>query len=167
MRHRRSRILWGDRYGPELNAAAERLASVVREQLGREERLRRLQDPAPIPVRWDTAPQDLMDHWENVTGVTGVTGDGPIDLRGRFEEIADVLDRLPSGRLVVLGPSDTGRRPDRQAAPRWCSTSAPVTARHHCRTPRMALVGRFSPPFPPPSTRRFPVDERMPPLAGP
>ncbi|MGW5441915.1 NACHT domain-containing protein [Streptomyces asiaticus] len=115
VRHRRSRILWGDRSGPELNAAAERLASAVREQLGREERLRRLQDPAPIPVRWDTAPRDLMDHWENVTGVTGVTGvtdvtgDGPIDLRGRFEDIADVLDRVPSGRLVVLGPAGTGK----------------------------------------------------------
>ncbi|MFE2183665.1 NACHT domain-containing protein [Streptomyces sp. NPDC059455] len=112
VRHRRSRILWGDRSGPELNAAAERLASAVREQLGREERLRRLQDPAPIPVRWDTAPPDLIDHWENVTGVTditGVTGGGPVDLRGRFEEIADVLDRVPSGRLVVLGPAGTGK----------------------------------------------------------
>ncbi|GAA1087585.1 hypothetical protein GCM10009577_05800 [Streptomyces javensis] len=118
VRHRRSRILWGDRSGPELNAAAERLASAVREQLGREERLRRLQDPAPIPIRWDTAPQDLIDHWENVTavtavtavtGATGVSGGGPIDLRGRFEEIADVLDRVPSGRLVVLGPAGTGK----------------------------------------------------------
>ncbi|MEE4591343.1 NACHT domain-containing protein [Streptomyces sp. DSM 41524] len=50
-----------------------------------------------------------MDHRENVTGVTGVTGGGPIDLRGRFEEIADVLDRVPSGRLVVLGPAGTGK----------------------------------------------------------
>ncbi len=49
VRHRRSRILWGDRSGPELNAAAERLAGAVREQLGREERLRRLQD-VPFPA---------------------------------------------------------------------------------------------------------------------
>ncbi|MEV5775027.1 NACHT domain-containing protein [Streptomyces antimycoticus] len=103
LRHRRSRVLWGDLSGPELNAAADRLASAVREQLGREERLRRLQDPAPIPVRWDTAAQDLIDHWENVTG------GGPVDLGGRFEEIADVLDRVPSGRLVVLGPAGTGK----------------------------------------------------------
>lgn len=103
LRHRRSRVLWGDLSGPELNAAADRLASAVREQLGREERLRRLQDPAPIAVRWDTGPQDLIDHWENVTGA------GPVDLGGRFEEIADVLDRVPSGRLVVLGPAGTGK----------------------------------------------------------
>lgn len=62
VRHRRSRVLWGDRSGPELNAAAERLAGAVREQLGRAERLRRLPDPAPIPVRWDTAPRDLIRH---------------------------------------------------------------------------------------------------------
>ncbi|MBO3675819.1 NACHT domain-containing NTPase [Streptomyces sp. NEAU-YJ-81] len=103
LRHRRSRVLWGDLSGPELNAAADQLASAVREQLGREERLRRLQDPAPIPVRWDTARQDLIDHWANVTG------GGPVDLGGRFEEIADVLDRVPSGRLVVLGPAGTGK----------------------------------------------------------
>ncbi|CAM5394941.1 hypothetical protein [Streptomyces mordarskii] len=67
------------------------------------ERLRRLRDPAPIPVRWGSAAQDLIDHWENVAG------GGPVDLGGRFEEIADVLDRVPSGRLVVLGPAGTGK----------------------------------------------------------
>ncbi|GHC83470.1 NACHT domain-containing protein [Streptomyces flavofungini] len=102
-RHRRSRVLWGDRSDPELNAAADRLATAVREQLLREERLRRLQDPAPIPVRWTGAPDELIDHWENITG------DGPLSLSGRFEEIADVFDRVPSGRLVVLGPAGTGK----------------------------------------------------------
>lgn len=103
VRHRRSRVLWGDRSGPELNAAAEWLAAAEREQLLRAERLRRLQDPAPIPVRWSAAPDELTDHWENITG------GGPVPLAGRFEEIADVFDRVPSGRLVVLGQAGTGK----------------------------------------------------------
>ncbi|WP_172385567.1 NACHT domain-containing protein [Streptomyces sp. MNP-20] len=103
VRHRRSRVLWGDRSEPELNAASDRLARAEREQLLRAERLRRLQDPAPIPVRWSAAPDELTDHWENITG------GGPVPLAGRFEEIAEVFDRVPSGRLVVLGPAGTGK----------------------------------------------------------
>ena len=50
----------------ELHGAAEQLALVVRSQWRDEARMRRLQDPWPLPLRWTTAEEDLADHAEVV-----------------------------------------------------------------------------------------------------
>jgi transcriptional regulator with XRE-family HTH domain len=90
-----------------LLAAAEGLARAVQRQWEAEEALRRVHDPFPLPLRWVNAPESLVDHWENIRG------DGsnatPIPLDGHLGEIVDVYQRIPSGRLVVLGQAGAGK----------------------------------------------------------
>src|SRR5882724_6596154 len=49
-----------------LAEATDDLAHAVGARWGREEELRRIQDPFPLPVGWQVAPEDVMDHWENI-----------------------------------------------------------------------------------------------------
>ena len=49
-----------------VDRAAEELAAVVGDQWRREERLRRIQDPVPLPVRWTAADPLLSDHVANI-----------------------------------------------------------------------------------------------------
>ncbi|MGH3760641.1 helix-turn-helix domain-containing protein [Actinophytocola sp.] len=101
--------------GPEsafqrrLVEAADDLALAVGARLGREEELRRIQDPFPLPVRWELAPDGVLDHWENICRASPGASARPLDLAGRLPEIADVYRRIPSGRLVVLGRAGSGK----------------------------------------------------------
>lgn len=93
-----------------LAEAADDLAHAVGARLGREEELRRVQDPFPLPVRWQTAPEGVMDQWENICRVA--PGGGPaeaVELAGRLPEVVEVYRRVPSGRLVVLGRAGSGK----------------------------------------------------------
>ncbi|WP_329321656.1 NACHT domain-containing protein [Streptomyces sp. NBC_01262] len=77
------------------------LAAAVTEQWQREWRLRRLQDPEPLQVHWRLAESWLTDPWEG-------EDDGRM-LQDRLENVADVFDRVPSRRLVVLGAPGSGK----------------------------------------------------------
>jgi hypothetical protein len=88
-----------------LDRAAEQLAEVVREQWQSEWRLRRLQDPEPLQVRWGAAEVWLSDHQENI-------GAEPFDLPDRLDHITDAHGRVPSGR-----PGRAGRTGQRQERP--------------------------------------------------
>jgi transcriptional regulator with XRE-family HTH domain len=92
-----------------LTDAADGLAYAVGKHWGREEELRRIQDPFPLPARWQLAPDDVMDHWENICRVKPGESAEPLDLAGRLDEIAEVHRRIPSGRLVVLGRAGSGK----------------------------------------------------------
>ena len=92
-----------------LAEATDDLAHAVGARLGREEELRRIQDPFPLPVRWQQAPDAVMDHWENICRVLPGESAEPLDLVGRLPEIAEVYRRIPSGRLVVLGRAGSGK----------------------------------------------------------
>jgi transcriptional regulator with XRE-family HTH domain len=89
--------------------AAADLAHAVGARWGREEELRRIQDPFPLPVRWEAAPDDVMDHWENICRVLPGESATPLDLTGRLPEIAELFRRIPSRRLVVLGRAGSGK----------------------------------------------------------
>ncbi|MFD9815845.1 NACHT domain-containing protein [Streptomyces sp. NPDC059080] len=89
--------------------AAQRLAESVRKQWLCEEEQRRTQDPIPLPVRWQSAPDDLTDHWSNICRSQDGAVSRPPALAGRLDEIADVYLRIPSGRLVVLGRAGSGK----------------------------------------------------------
>lgn len=92
-----------------LDEIAEQLADAVRAHWQREEELRKVQDPFPLPVRWTHAPEHLTDHWTNICRVPAGGTAGPLELAGRLDEIVAVYQRIPSGRLVVLGRSGSGK----------------------------------------------------------
>ena len=92
-----------------LAEAADGLAYAVRVRWEREEELRRIQDPCPLPVRWEQAPDNVMDHWENICRVLPGEPAKPLDLSGHLADVADVYRRIPSKRLVVLGRAGSGK----------------------------------------------------------
>jgi transcriptional regulator with XRE-family HTH domain len=96
-------------FGRMLAEASDALAYAVRARWDSEEEIRRIQDPYPLPVRWQLAPDGDMDHWENICRVSAGGSAEPLDLAGHLDEIADVYRRIPSGRLVVLGRAGSGK----------------------------------------------------------
>ncbi len=91
----------------QLDRSADVLATAVREQWQAEWRLRRLQDPEPLAVRWDPAAAWLADLDDNV-GWPLRDQQRP-DLTGRLPEITQVFGYVPSRRLVVLGAPGSGK----------------------------------------------------------
>jgi NACHT domain len=91
----------------QLDAAVEDLAAAVEQQWRAEERLRRLQDPFPLPVRWTAADALVTDHWGNIRMESSASG--PLQIDGRLPDIVDVFNRVPSRRLVILGSPGAGK----------------------------------------------------------
>ncbi|MFF2512657.1 helix-turn-helix domain-containing protein [Streptomyces sp. NPDC058086] len=89
--------------------ATEQLAKAVAARWQREEEHRQIQDPFPLPVRWQAAPEELTDHWANILRLPAGAAADPLDLDGRLDDIAELYRRIPSGRLVVLGRSGSGK----------------------------------------------------------
>ncbi|MFE3826347.1 helix-turn-helix domain-containing protein [Streptomyces sp. NPDC059092] len=89
--------------------AAEQLARAVAARWQREEEQRGIQDPFPLPVRWKAACGTLTDHWANIRRLPPGSESGPLDLSGRLERIAETYRSVPSGRLVILGRSGSGK----------------------------------------------------------
>ena len=96
-----------------LHGAAEQLAGVVRSQWRDEARMRRLQDPWPLPLQWTAADEDLADHADVVfkhwPQESAPAATGPETLPGQLAEAVDLYERLPGKRLVVLGPPGSGK----------------------------------------------------------
>jgi hypothetical protein len=100
---------------------ADRLAIAVGTQWEAEARIRRLNDPYPLPVSWAAADASLSDDWDSLvklatTGAgwlkdpdVGSWAAGPDDLAGVGNELAEVLARVPTGRLVMLGEPGAGK----------------------------------------------------------
>ncbi|QHC26985.1 helix-turn-helix domain-containing protein [Streptomyces sp. GS7] len=88
---------------------AEQLAQAVAARWQREEEQRQVHDPYPLPVCWRQVPEELTDHWANIRRLPAGDTRGPLDLSGRLDEIVGVYRRIPSGRLVVLGRSGSGK----------------------------------------------------------
>ena len=87
-----------------LDAMAEALAIAVRSQWEAEEQVRRVHDPFPLHSRWTNASERVHDHWETIRGEPT-----PLVLDGHGDHILDTFDRIPSGRLVVLGRAGAGK----------------------------------------------------------
>ena len=86
--------------------AASQLAYELRSRLRREEEQRQIHDPVPLPVRWGPAPDTLIDSWHNIRRGEAATA---LDLRGELDDIVGVYQKIPSGRLVVLGRAGSGK----------------------------------------------------------
>lgn len=97
----------------QLDHATIRLADIVRAQWQTEMGLRQLNDPHPLSLRWRRADQELMDHPELVFGYRSAQLGGPqgraLPSSGRTDALFEVFRRLPSRRLVVLGPPGAGK----------------------------------------------------------
>ncbi|MFJ9613447.1 NACHT domain-containing protein [Streptomyces noursei] len=83
--------------GLPLTGIADEFAIAVRTQWETEARIRRLNDPYPLPVSWAPAEPAYRPD----TDASALVG---IDAG-----ITDVFDRVPSGRLVVLGKPGSGK----------------------------------------------------------
>ena len=107
--------------GLSLAKVADQLAIAVGTQWEAEARVRRLNDPYPLPVSWVAADASLTDPWDSLVKLAtsgagwptpppaGTWAAGPDGLAGEGGELADVLARVPTGRLVVLGEPGAGK----------------------------------------------------------
>ena len=94
---------------------ADALALAVTQYCQAEAAAHQLNDPYPLPVSWTAADRALMDAWEKpATAVagwppTGIWDTGTAELDGSDSDLPDVLARVPSRRLVVLGDPGSGK----------------------------------------------------------
>ncbi|WP_435244317.1 NACHT domain-containing protein [Streptomyces sioyaensis] len=89
-----------------LKARADALAGAVEDMWAAEARLRRLQDPEPLPVRWRPVDMPLADHDENVWRRSEAHA---ALRRGQLSEVRAAFLSVPSRRVVVLGPPGSGK----------------------------------------------------------
>jgi hypothetical protein len=100
---------------------ADRLAA-AQDRLWTDEAARRqLNMPYPLPVRWTPADPSLLDDWDTLTILaksgagwpappsTSEWADRPGELAGNDDQLAAVLARVPTRRLVVLGDAGAGK----------------------------------------------------------
>jgi GTPase SAR1 family protein len=109
-----------DRGEQALAEIADELARAVAAQWEDEAGVRRLNDPYPLPVSWEAADSSLAGPWDTLAKLAS-TGAGwpppfadkwaarPEDLAGSGNQLANVLGRVPTGRLVVLGEPGAGK----------------------------------------------------------
>ncbi|MDX2934480.1 NACHT domain-containing protein [Streptomyces ipomoeae] len=102
--------------GLPIGGLADALAPAVRGQWEAEARLRRLNDPYPLPVSWRPADQDLVEPWPLLLRMANrhaphdMWAARPEDLVGTDTEITDVFTRrAPGRRLLVLGEPGAGK----------------------------------------------------------
>ena len=96
------------------------LAVAVGTQWDAEARARGLNDPYPLPVSWAPADPSLTDAWEVLVeqaravpkgqrGRSGAWATSADDLAGAGGDLLKVLEKVPNGRLVVLGEPGAGK----------------------------------------------------------
>jgi hypothetical protein len=106
--------------GLTLAGIADGLAGRLRSQWEREAQVRRLNEPYPLPLSWTAADAPLAGDLAALKTLA-VSGAGwsvpvrddwaqrPEDLAGKGRELVEVLARVPTGRLVVLGEPGVGK----------------------------------------------------------
>jgi NACHT domain len=104
-----------------LGQVADQLAVAVGVQWEAEASVRRLNDPYPLPVSWGPANASLTDSWESLVKLAssgagwpapptaGTWAADPGELAGEGNELVEVLARVPTARLVVLGEPGAGK----------------------------------------------------------
>ena len=107
--------------GSSMAEVADDLAVAVRAQWQAEAQARRLYDPYPLPVSWAPAEVSLVEGWNALTvaamaeyarsgrPLPGTWATGPDALAGTGDQLADLLPRVPTGRLAVLGEPGSGK----------------------------------------------------------
>lgn len=97
---------------------ADRLPVAVLRRWKEEAAVRQLNEPYLLPVSWEPADPDLVDDWRSIVRrdlagparrLAGSWAGSPTELAGSGRGLADVLDMVPTGRLVVLGNPGSGK----------------------------------------------------------
>ncbi len=136
------RIPAGDGTRRERRRRADELAEAVRAQWAAEARLRRLQDPEPLSVRWSRPGPPLADHRRNVR--RGLVLPEPREGDQCLERIVETFRSVPSRRLVVLGGPGAGRPPSPSSS---CWARSPRGGRATaCRCCSPSRAGTRAPP---------------------
>lgn len=98
---------WPTAATPEqVRSAADVLAQLVADQWGEEAKVRSLNNPDPIPVRWRLTTAGLMDHPASVSASRAVKWDGTSD---QIDRLAARFRMLRRRRLAVLGGPGSGK----------------------------------------------------------
>lgn len=99
--------------GRHHNVLANRVEGVIKGLADEQRRrwreelvVRRVQGRLLLPVMCRTAPANLFDHWANIRGQEGGSA---LDLSGDVADLDQVLARVPSRRLVLLGAPGAGK----------------------------------------------------------
>jgi NACHT domain len=105
--------------GADLGKVADDLADSVLRQWNRETQARALNDCDILPVSWEPASSDLVQSLDHLARTAlAAPGDGkrapawarrPRQVSGSGHELAAVLQRVPTRRLVVLGEAGSGK----------------------------------------------------------
>ncbi|GGV42440.1 hypothetical protein GCM10010245_66580 [Streptomyces spectabilis] len=105
----------------DLDGVARKLAVAVKNQWEDEAKVRRVNDPYPLPVAWRPADDDLAEPWPLLTDLARAWPGGPpgdpdkwpqdaVGLAGLDGQIGEVFtDRVPTRRLVILGEPGAGK----------------------------------------------------------
>src|SRR5262245_31049324 len=99
---------------------ADHMATSIRRQWSHEATWRQLNDPYAMPVRWTPAEPSLVTSWPTLTRLATegpgwpsrpdrLWAESPAELAGTANDLVDVLDRIPTGRLVLLGEPGAGK----------------------------------------------------------
>lgn len=105
--------------GWEAAREADGLAAAVRAQWDNEAIIRQINDPLPLPVRWEPADPSLAVDWASLERLASegagwpaahpTWASAPSGLSGSRNDLPDVLERVPTARLVVLGEPGAGK----------------------------------------------------------
>jgi NACHT domain len=100
---------------------ADQLAVAISDQWKAEDAVLALNDPYPLPVSWAAADPSLTDSWDSLVRLA-TSGAGwpavppaagwaasPDGLAGKDRDLARVVTRVPTGRLIVLGEPGAGK----------------------------------------------------------
>lgn len=103
----------------KLGEVADELAKSVRQQWEAETRVRQLNNPGYLSVSWEPGDTDLFESWASlVKRVEDAPGSPmrlsssarrPAKLSGSGRELSEIMKRVPTRRLVVLGEPGSGK----------------------------------------------------------
>lgn len=88
------------------DSMADQLAQTVADQWQNEVRWRGVYDPFPLPVPWAVPDLPVADKW---IGVNPSDVRSELPVAGRLNDLADLFSRIPSRRLVIIGPPGSGK----------------------------------------------------------
>lgn len=93
----------------DLDNAAGQLGDAVYALWLQEEEKRQIHNPRPIALRWSRTVDVLTDQRIVLGSVSPNLGDSQPDIVGKLDQIVEVYQNLPSGRLVILGRAGSGK----------------------------------------------------------